>query len=121
MDYAALLEQAREAAKHAIAVVSKYRVGAALVSGGDVFVGCNVEFSRGTVCAERTVLVKAISEGARTFQALAVFSLDGFDTWPCGTCRQMLFELAPDVVVITQSEKGDINTMHLRELLPQLI
>lgn len=115
-----LFRKAKEAAKNAYAPFSKYKVGAALLTeDGRVFTGCNVENSSygGTICAERTAAVKAVSEGVRSFTALAVTSLSG-EASPCGICRQFLYEFAPDLRVISGADEETITITTLRELLP---
>ena len=114
-----LLELARIAAKNAFAPFSNFHVGAALLAeDGRIFTGCNVENSTygATICAERTALVKAVSEGAREFAAIAVVSQDG-EAWPCGICRQMLYEFSPEMLVITGTEEA-MEIVTLNELLP---
>ena len=100
---------------------SKFPVGAALLCGdGTVFTGCNVENAAygSTICAERTALVKAVSEGRRAFAALAVAGRSEDYCWPCGACRQMLYEFAPDLTVLVA--RGDVAyvKLPLKELLP---
>jgi cytidine deaminase len=94
-----LFLEARKAAEAAHAPYSRFRVGAALITGdGRVFTGCNVENrSFGlTICAERTAAVKAVSEGQRSFRALAIAALDSVEpVGPCGACRQVLSEFMP--------------------------
>src|SRR5436309_1224300 len=90
---AELARRAVEALARAYSPYSKVRVGAALLAGdGRVFTGCNVESaSYGlTCCAERTALVKAVSEGARSFRAIAIATDRRKAVMPCGACRQML-------------------------------
>lgn len=116
-----LLELARRAADAAYSPYSGVRVGAALrASDGSVFVGCNVEnASYGlTLCAERTALVKAVSEGARTFDAIAIWSNRSSLLMPCGACRQMLHEFAPELAVGVGCEGGDLAETGLDLLLP---
>lgn len=114
-----LITEAIHAAELAYAPYSEYPVGAALqTSDGAIFTGCNVENASypATICAERTALVKAVSEGHRTFTALAVVTENGGS--PCGICRQMLYEFAPDLSVTIADLKGNIHhTLTLRELL----
>ena len=121
-----LLAMASEARKKALAPYSQYTVGAALLcADGSVVCGCNVEsaaFSP-TICAERTALVKAISEGKREFLAVAVVGGRAEETesscTPCGVCRQMLYELGgEDLLVITRDTEGEPMIRRIRELLP---
>lgn len=101
---------------------SKFPVGAALLcADGTVFTGCNVENAAfgSTLCAERTALVKAVSEGRRDdFVALAVVGNSSDYCWPCGACRQMLYEFAPDLRVLVANRAHDYVTLSLRELMP---
>ena len=101
---------------------SHFPVGAALeCSDGTVFTGCNVENAAygSTICAERTALVKAVSEGHRDdFVRLAVVGRGDDYCWPCGACRQMLFEFAPDLTVLVARGDHQFVTLPLRELLP---
>ena len=114
-----LYETAKNAAKNAFAPFSNFHVGAALLaSDGRIFTGCNVENSSygATICAERTALVKAVSEGSRDFIAIAVVSQDG-EAWPCGICRQVLYEFSPEMLVITGNDEH-LDVVKLNELLP---
>ena len=114
-----LYETAKDAAKNAFAPFSNFHVGAALLaSDGRIFTGCNVENSSygATICAERTALVKAVSEGSRDFIAIAVVSQDG-EAWPCGICRQVLYEFSPEMLVITGNDEH-LDVVKLNELLP---
>jgi cytidine deaminase len=100
---AELVQAAREARLKAIAPYSKFLVGAALrLSDGRIVTGCNVEnASYGlTVCAERVALLKALSEGHRTFSAIAVVADTDDPTPPCGPCRQLLWEYCGDIPVV---------------------
>ena len=118
----ALLQAARTARIHAYAPYSSFPVGAALLAeDGRVFTGVNVEnASYGlATCAERTAVTKAVSEGARRFLAIAVIGAhDGVACPPCGSCRQILHEMGPDLVVITEAEDGAPVRTPLRTLLP---
>lgn len=118
---AELVRKAVEARDRAYAPYSGFAVGAALLSqDGRIFSGCNVEnASYGlTVCAERVALFKAVSEGAREFVALAVACGQG-PCAPCGACRQVLYEFAPELLVIMADGKGKTwCTARLSELLP---
>jgi cytidine deaminase len=117
-----LLRQAREARTHAYAPYSGFRVGAALLArDGRVFTGVNVEnASYGlTTCAERTAVTRAITEGAREFLAIAVTGPDdGLGTPPCGSCRQILHEAEPALLVVTPGEGDEPVVTPLPELLP---
>lgn len=119
IDRLALVEQAKLARERAYAPYSNYRVGASLLTtGGRVYTGCNVEnavFSE-TICAERTAVVKAVSDGERDFAALAVVTRDGGA--PCGACRQVLNEFAPDLVVLIADETGNVRQTTIARLLP---
>ena len=101
---------------------SRFPVGAALLCGdGAVFTGCNVENAAygSTICAERTALVKAVSEGRRDgFERLAVVGNSADYCWPCGACRQMLYEFAPDLVVLVGRGDRQYFKTTLKELLP---
>ena len=70
------------------------------------------------ICAERTALVKAVSEGHREFTALAVVGKSSDYCWPCGSCRQMLYEFAPDLTVLVARGDGQFVKLTLKELLP---
>ena len=100
---------------------SRFPVGAALECGdGTVFTGCNIENAAysPTLCAERVAVGKAVSEGRRDFVRLAVAAdTDGFTT-PCGVCRQVLWEFAPDLEVLLYNRRGEIQALTLRQLLP---
>ena len=101
---------------------SKFPVGAALLcADGTVFTGCNVENAAfgSTICAERTALLKAISEGHREdWTAIAIAGRGEDYCWPCGACRQMLYEFAPGLRVIAARGDGDFQVVSLADLLP---
>lgn len=101
---------------------SNFPVGAALLcADGTVFTGCNVENAAfgSTICAERTAILKAVSEGHRDdWAAIAIAGRGGDYCWPCGSCRQMLYEFAPDLRVMAARGDGDFQTVSLAELLP---
>ncbi len=104
-----LLKAARDASERAYVPYSHYPVGAALLgSNGVIYTGCNVENAAfpATICGERTALVKAVSEGQQEFAAIAVVTQNGGS--PCGVCRQMLFEFAPGLRVITANMDLDV-------------
>ncbi len=115
-----LIDAAIDAGQHAYIPYSNYRVGAALLGkNGTVYQGCNVENAAypACICAERVALVKAISEGVREFQAITVITENGGA--PCGVCRQMLFEFAPDLqVILLKASREIVFNGTLRDLLP---
>ena len=119
VDDEALLQLAREAMKNSYSPYSHYPVGAALLcNDGRIYTGCNIEnASFGlTNCAERTAVFKAVSEGERSFKAIAIAARTV--AWPCGACRQVLNEFAPDIrVLVTWDNK--IAEKPLKELLPE--
>ena len=114
-----LLMLAREAMKNSYSPYSSYPVGAALhCTDGRIFTGCNVENASFGLsnCAERTALFKAVSEGAREFDVIAIAAKT--KPWPCGACRQVLNEFAPDIRVIV-TWKDHVEEKKLHELLPE--
>ncbi|MBV5341512.1 MAG: cytidine deaminase [Deltaproteobacteria bacterium] len=119
--YIELLNLAHKAKESAYPPYSNFHVGAALLAkNGKVITGCNVEnASYGlTMCAERTALFKAVSEGYKPgdFEAIAVAS-SGEDFSPCGACRQVINEFGEDIVVIFEFG-GEVVAKPLKELLP---
>lgn len=120
-NYRALVAAAKKAKLKAYAPYSNFRVGAAIrTKRGKVYTGCNIENSSYglTICAERTAIFKAISEGEREFTAIAVASDDTDFCPPCGACRQVLMDLAPDIDFIMLNRKGDLRIVSLKELFP---
>lgn len=114
-----LYRQAEAVLPQAYAPYSHFAVGAALLgASGRVYTGVNVENASfgATICAERTACVKAVSEGERSFLALAVVSSRG-TAWPCGICRQFLSEFAEDLPVITGDDVEHLEEVPLTELL----
>ncbi|GMV21303.1 MAG: hypothetical protein AMXMBFR57_12520 [Acidimicrobiia bacterium] len=117
----ALVAAAREARTRAIAPYSHFLVGAALeTADGHVITGCNIEnASYGlTVCAERVALLKALSEGHRTFTRIAVVADTPTPTSPCGPCRQLLWEYCGDIPVIMANLTTIAATHQLAQLFP---
>ncbi len=116
-----LISRALAVRAWAYAPYSNYQVGAALLaSSGKIYDGVNVENAAypSTICAERTALVKAISEGERQFEALVVATENGGS--PCGSCRQMLAEFGLDLTILIADGKGKVlQETSLKELLPQ--
>jgi cytidine deaminase len=116
-----LVAAARAARAHSHAPISNYRVGAALrTAHGEVFTGCNVEdiLLNLSCCAERVALVKAISEGHRAFEAVAVITDGRPVAAPCGCCRQQLHTWGVERVVVANVQ-GDVEVVSLSELLPR--
>ena len=105
----ALIELANEARRRAYAPYSNYHVGAALrTKSGRIFTGCNVEnaaYPTG-MCAERVAVFKAVSEGEREFEVMAVATSNGGT--PCGGCRQVLAEFGLDTIVLIADGKGQL-------------
>ena len=101
---------------------SGFPVGAALLcEDGSVFTGCNVENAAygSTICAERTALVKAVSEGHRDdWAAMAIVGNSEEPCWPCGACRQMLYEFCPNLTLLVAGKDRSIQRIMLSELLP---
>ena len=121
-DYDALISAAKEARENAHAPFSNFKVGAALrTPSGKIFGGCNVENATYglTVCAERVAIFKAISEGERRFDAIAVVTDTDALTPPCGACRQLIWEFCGDVPVILSNLKGKTEIIAMRTLFPK--
>ena len=122
MNAAVLMEKAWEARSRAYAPYSGFAVGAALeAADGTVFTGCNVEnLSFGlTVCAERVAVGAAVAGGVRDFRRLAIVSDSRDPVSPCGACRQVLVEFAPDLEIICENRAGAQFSALLSELLPR--
>lgn len=118
-----LVLAARNAAKAAYCPYSNYPVGAALrLRDGRIVTGCNIENASYGLCncAERTAIFKAVSDGDRTFAALAVCGGKERPAYPCGACRQVLAEFCPPdmPVYIASLEGGDVVATTVGELLP---
>jgi len=120
--HGALIAAARTAREHAHAPYSNFRVGAAVrAKSGRIFTGCNVENATFglTLCAERVAIFKAISEGERGFDAVAVGADTGALTPPCGSCRQILWEFCGDAEVILANLNGKVERYRMSALLPK--
>ena len=115
-----LIEAAWETAERAYAPYSKFRVGAVLATpSGRIFTGCNVEnASYGmSICAGRAAVCKAVSEGERDFEVLAICGPGGAP--PCGACRQVLHEFSPGLLILIANEHKTLIAKHkLADLLP---
>jgi cytidine deaminase len=117
-----LVAAAKLARENAHAPFSNFHVGAAVrANSGRIFGGCNVENATYglTVCAERIAIFKAISEGERGFDAIAVSTDTDTLTPPCGACRQIIWEFCGDVPVILSNLKGKTETFQMRDLFPK--
>ena len=101
---------------------SGFPVGAALLCrDGSVFTGCNVENAAygSAICAERTALLKAVSEGHRDdWVTMAVVGNGEQPCWPCGACRQMLYEFCPELELLVAGKDRSIQRVKLSDLLP---
>lgn len=116
-----LIEIAVEMQKMSYVPYSNFPVGAALLCGdGTVVTGCNVENAAYgcCICAERTALCKAVSMGQRSFVAIAIAGVSEDFCWPCGACRQMLYEFAPTLRVLAAGGSGKFEERSLDALLP---
>ena len=130
MEEKSLIEEAKKARKRAYTPYSKFRVGAALLAkDGTVYHGCNIENSAYSPsnCAERTAFFKAISEGKKDFDKIAIVgALDGVEEkdwefcFPCGVCRQVMLEFCkPDEFeILLWNGRGEMKKYTLEELLP---
>jgi cytidine deaminase len=117
-----LIAAARTAREHAHAPYSNFRVGAALRGkSGRIFTGCNVENATYglTLCAERVAVFKAVSEGERGFDAVAVVADTDALTPPCGSCRQILWEFCGDAEVILANLQGKVERHRMSALFPK--
>lgn len=120
-EYQKLIAAAEKARQSAHAPYSKFKVGAAvLTSSGEIFAGCNVEnASYGlTLCAERAAIAKAVSEGEKKFQAIAVVADSNEAVTPCGACRQVIAEFGREIIVVMANLKGKARVKKVSELLP---
>lgn len=121
MNHTQLAEKAVEAKKTALPPYSNFHVGAALLtSEGKLYLGGNIETASYslTICAERTAIFKAISEGERRFSAIAIASDSPDYCPPCGACRQVIKDLCGDIDVVMTNGNNDIKVMKISELIP---
>jgi len=120
-DLRRLEKTARDAAQAAYAPYSKFRVGAAVLTGsGKIFGGCNVENASFGLCncAERTAVFSAVAAGENKINAVAIYTPTKTATSPCGACRQVLNEFGPDALVISVCDSDDRRQSGLEDLLP---
>lgn len=124
-EYKKLYDIAAKTLKNSYAPYSDFHVGAAILTeSGEIFTGVNVENASygACICAERTATCKGVSEGNSKFVAVAIAGFNGRDerfekAWPCGICRQFLFEFNKDIDVITGDSRENLECMKLSELL----
>lgn len=123
IDYKLLMDKAKEASKTSYSPFSRFAVGAAVIaSSGKIYQGCNVENSSFglTICAERTAIFKAVSEGEREILAVAIYSPNSDSCYPCGACRQVLYEFQgenEEISVVTEN-MGNLDINKLSYFLP---
>lgn len=116
-----LIQQALESRKQAYTPYSRFQVGAALLSGGKIYGGCNIEnASYGlTNCAERTAVFKAVSEGNTKIDAIAIVADTEGPVSPCGACRQVLAEFSDhNTIIYLTNLHGDVEEWTMAQLLP---
>ncbi|NIP37268.1 MAG: cytidine deaminase [Thermoplasmata archaeon] len=118
-----MVDAAKEASRHAYCPLSDFPVGAAvLLADGSVFSGCNVENAAygPTICAERTAVVKAVSERGPDIriEAVVVYTPTRGPTPPCGPCRQVVSEFGPEALVVSVCDGEEELRTDMRELLP---
>lgn len=117
-----LLARALAARERSYSPYSQYAVGAALLTESrSVYEGTNIEnASYGlSICAERVAMFKAVDEGERAFGKIAIAGAEGVLCSPCGACRQVLFEFAPELAVIMGTGEASFDKAILSELLPR--
>lgn len=120
MNVKELIKEAMIVKERAYTPYSNFKVGAALLgSSGKIYTGCNVESASysPTICAERTAISKAVSEGEIKYEAIAVVGSSNY-TFPCGVCRQVIREFGKDIKVIVANDEEDYKIFTLEELLP---
>lgn len=122
MDYNTLMEKAMEASKNAYIPYSKFPVGACILTGNDkIYTGCNFEnASLGlTICAERNAIGSAIADGERKIKAIAIYSPERDNCYPCGACRQVLHEFKSENGIDVILKNGNELVIHkIEDLLP---
>ena len=121
-NYKSLMEKAKEASKMSYSQFSKFAVGAGVLTKiGKIYSGCNIENSSFgmTICAERCAIFKAISEGEKEILAVAIYSPKEDDCYPCGACRQVMYEFQGEneIEIITE-KNGELNIKKLSDFLP---
>ena len=121
-DYNKLMEMAKEASTNAYCKYSNFKVGACvLTTSGKTFKGCNFENSSYglAICAERCAVGAAIVNGESKIDAIAIYSPNTDNCYPCGACRQVMAELLPrNTIIYLANLKGEIKECSIDELLP---
>jgi len=115
-----LIKLALKAKENAYVPYSKFRVGSALVTAdGSVYTGCNIENASysPTICAERTAISKAVSDGHREIKKIVIVGDSNF-TYPCGVCRQVIREFGKDAEIIIANDVDNYRKYKLEDLLP---
>ena len=116
-----LISSAKEVSKLSYSPYSNYKVGAALLTkSGRIFTGTNIEnasFPAG-MCAERVAIFKAISEGFKNFEALAIYAQGEHFPYPCGICRQVIAEFTADLPIIVAKSEKEYVIRNISDLLP---
>ena len=118
-----LINEALKAREKAYAPYSKFKVGAALETlSGKIYTGCNVENASYGLsnCAERTAIFKAVSEGHKKFKRIAIVTGSTELASPCGACRQVPSEFAPEIEIVLANTKGKVMMTILPELFPMI-
>lgn len=122
INYEGLIKKALEAREKAYVPYSKFKVGAAILTGNNkVYTGCNIENASygATNCAERTAIFKAVSEGEKEIRAIAVVGSEDELTFPCGICRQVISEFAlQNIEIIIGKNENEYVVKTLEEILP---
>jgi cytidine deaminase len=116
-----LIGSAKEASQNSYSPYSNYKVGAAILTkSGEIFTGTNIENASypASVCAERVALFKAISEGFKEFEALAIYAEGEYLPFPCGICRQVIREFTDDLPIIVAKSEEEYVVKNISELLP---
>ena len=116
-----LIKAAAEAMENSYSPYSRFKVGAAIeCSDGEVFVGCNIENAAygATMCAEAVALSSAVASGRREFRRVAVISEGASYCYPCGTCRQLLYEFSPEIEVLCARADGRYVSYPMSSMLP---
>lgn len=122
MDNLELVQKALDARKNSYSPYSKYKVGAALLcQDGTVYTGANIENASYPcgICAERTAMAKAVSEGRHSFKSIAIAGSSNEICTPCGMCRQFMYEFAPELKVLCSDNKGNYKEHKLSDLLTE--